>query len=280
MQGKTRCAASAWLAIASPSEVRIQPPSPLPRGSLVCSDGDLHLLPPGDVEGRGEHQVLAVLLGAAAGRPPTLTERTVPRAKSRLRWSSSVVARAVISVTAFSGWSLWPRVVQRDVVGHDVVSGVAERGEEGVADALRPRGRRLGRAEGGEGGQPEGGGPAAGPPDPAAGPRVRRGADGASGSRSGRRRGSGHELRLPARHRSPAGDRKRHPNGRRIVRPSYAAGRSVSRRTVTRRARQHSGAQRRGLPARPARNTSKTPGTWRMARIRDGSPAAFGRCSV
>lgn len=109
LQGNTRCATSAWLAIASPSFVRTQPPSRPAgdTGSLVCRTVIRIQLPAGSGS-LGVTTRSSPALANDAGSPSTSTDPTVPWAKSRLIRSSSAVVQASMVVTADSGLLLVP----------------------------------------------------------------------------------------------------------------------------------------------------------------------------
>lgn len=108
LDGKTRWAASAWLAMASPSLVRTQPPvSAGPLGSLVCLTV-ISIDSPSSIGTAGVTTRSSPLVANVAARPSTLTAETVPWVKSRLSRSRSSVASASIRVTAASGWVLTP----------------------------------------------------------------------------------------------------------------------------------------------------------------------------
>lgn len=85
LHGKTKCAASAWLAIASPSLVCTQPPSwfAAGTGSLVwCTV--IRIQPPSGTGSAGVTTRSSPALLKDAGAPLTSTDPTVPCAKSRL----------------------------------------------------------------------------------------------------------------------------------------------------------------------------------------------------
>lgn len=108
LDGKTRWAASAWLAMASPSPVRTQPPvSAGPPGSLVWVTV-ISIGSPSSIGTTGVTTRSSPLLVYAAGSPSTVTAETVPWVKSRLSRSRSSVARASIRVTVASGSVLTP----------------------------------------------------------------------------------------------------------------------------------------------------------------------------
>lgn len=112
LHGNTRCAASAWFAMASPSLVRTQPPSwPLAdTGSLVCRTV-IRVQLPSEIGLSGVTTRSSPALAKVAGRPSTSTESTVPCAKSRLIRSSVSVVHASMVVTAWSGLLLRPGYV-------------------------------------------------------------------------------------------------------------------------------------------------------------------------
>ena len=109
LHGNTRCATSAWLAIASPSSVRTQPPSRpgADTGSLVCRTVMRIQLPAGSGSGGVTTRSSPALVNDA-GSPSTSTDPTVPWEKSRLICSSAVVVQASMVVTADSGLELVP----------------------------------------------------------------------------------------------------------------------------------------------------------------------------
>lgn len=109
LQGKTRWAASAWLAMASPSRVRTQPP--WPSAGSAGSEVWRTVIRSGDPAGTGAAGVTTRSSPAGAkraGAPSTVTEVASPCAKSRLIRSSRAVERASMTVTASSGAVLSP----------------------------------------------------------------------------------------------------------------------------------------------------------------------------
>ncbi len=102
LQGNTRWAASAWLAMARPSSVGTHPPSPRPRGSLVCRTV-MRSAPPSATARGGVRTRSSPTLSNRAGSPLTSADATLPWVKSRLMRSSGSSARASMTVTASSG---------------------------------------------------------------------------------------------------------------------------------------------------------------------------------
>lgn len=109
LQGNTRWATSAWLAMARPSAVRTQPPSRPSggTGSLVCRTV-IRVRSPSPSGLPGVTTRSSPAAAKPAGSPSTSTESTFPWAKSRLIRSRSAVVRASMVVTARSGSLLLP----------------------------------------------------------------------------------------------------------------------------------------------------------------------------